>query len=142
GRRRRGVRRDAQNRRNEPVADTWHRRDDGLPAVTEGLPDLAHAMRQRFVGHDDVRPNRLGQLLFRDWPIGILHEIAQHFEALRTKLNCPICGAQRPARSIQRKALELEHLESCKLMKIISRDYNFFQRNYRALSGLELPLTP
>jgi hypothetical protein len=70
-------------------------------------------MRQRFVGHDDVGPDGLDQLLFGDQTVRILHQIAQHFEALRTKRNRAICGPQRPARDIQRKALELEHLKRC-----------------------------
>jgi hypothetical protein len=86
-------------------------RDDSLLVVTEGSPDLTHAMRQRFVGHEDVRPDDLDQLFFGYQAIGILHEKAQHFEALRTKVNRVTWGSQRPARDIQRKALELEHLK-------------------------------
>jgi hypothetical protein len=84
---------------------------DGLLAVTEGLPNLAHAMRQRFVGYDNIRPDRLEQLLLGQQAIWIFHEIAQQFEALATKRNLAIPGSQRVPHDIERISLELKHLE-------------------------------
>jgi hypothetical protein len=109
--RRCGVRRKARYRCREPVAAAGHRRDDGLLAVSDGLTNLAYAMRQGLVGYDHVWPDRLDQFLLGHQAIRILHEIAQHLEALRTQLNIAVRGTQRAARDIQRIALELEHLK-------------------------------
>src|SRR5262249_39101523 len=49
--RRRRAGREPQNPRREPVAAAGHGRDDGLLAVADGLTNLAHTLRQRFVGY-------------------------------------------------------------------------------------------
>jgi hypothetical protein len=67
-------------------------------------------MCQRLIGHGHVRPDRLEQLLLGHKAIGILHEIAQQLEALRTQRNLAIRGSQRVARDIQRVSVESEHL--------------------------------
>src|SRR5262249_28771479 len=63
GSRRRCARSNAQNRCREPVATARYGLDDGLVAIANGLAHFAHAMRQRFVGYGDIRPDRLEQLL-------------------------------------------------------------------------------
>ena len=68
-------------------------------------------MCQRFVGYDNIWPDRLEQLVLGHQAIWILHEIAQQLEALAAKRNLAIRGSQRVACDIQRKSLELEHLE-------------------------------
>src|SRR5215471_5724355 len=104
-------RHDAHDRRREPIAAAQDSHDYGLLAVTDGLTNVAYAMRQRFVRDDDIRPDRLEQLLRGHQAIRILHEIAQQLEALRPKCNLAIRGSQRVPRDIQRISLELEHLE-------------------------------
>jgi hypothetical protein len=71
-----------------------------LPAVTDRLANLAHTTRQRFVGYDHIRPDRLEQLLLGHEAIRILHKIAQQFEILRAKRNLAIGGSQRVSRDI------------------------------------------
>ncbi len=112
GRGRRGARRDARYGCDEPVAAPRHGRDDGLPAVADGLTNLADAMRQRLVGHDHVRPDRPYQFLFGDNTVSVFDEVAQDLEGLRTQLNVAICSPQGAAREIQRISLELKHLEA------------------------------
>jgi len=68
-------------------------------------------MRQRLVGHGDVWPDRLEQLLLGHEAVRVLHEIAQHLEGLSTKLHVAIRGAQRAAGDIERISFESEHLE-------------------------------
>ena len=94
-----------------------HGCDNGLLAVTDGLANLAHATCQRLVGYDNIRPDRLEQLLLGHQAIRILHEIAQQLEALRAKRKLAIRGSQRVPRDIQRISLELEHLRAAQLSR-------------------------
>jgi hypothetical protein len=82
-----------------------------LLAVTDRLANLAHATRQRFFGYNNIRPDRLEQLLLGHQAIRILQKIAQHLEILRAKRNLAIGGPQRVPRDIQRISLELEHCD-------------------------------
>jgi hypothetical protein len=106
---RRGARREAQNRRREPVAAARYGLDDGLLAVTDGLAHFAHAMCQHLVGYDHVRPDRLHQFLLGYNTVSVFKQIAQDLEGLWTQLKVAIRGTQRAARDM-RISLESEHL--------------------------------
>src|SRR5262249_10574119 len=144
------ARRDAQNRCREPVAATWHGHDDVLPAVADGLTNLAHAMRQYLVGHDHIRPDCLYQLLFGYQTVSVLSEVVQDLDSLRTQLNVAIRRSQRVAREIQRKSLELQHIAAraevvpCQGSLATTCNVSRLQplsRNYTVLSGLGVRAT-
>jgi hypothetical protein len=117
-------------------------------------------MRQRFVSHDNIWPDRLEQLLLGHQAIWILQEIAQQLEALPAKRNLAIRGSQRVACNIERISLELEHLERragrlpsqplphrgsaewASGSNTIAAKLQALQRNYTVLSRLRLPFTP
>jgi hypothetical protein len=82
-----------------------------LLAVSNRLTNLAHALCQRFIGYDDIGPDRLQQLILGHQAIWILHEKTQQLEALAAERNLTIPSAQQAARDIKRISLELEHLE-------------------------------
>jgi hypothetical protein len=107
---RRGARREAQNRRREPVAAARYVLDDGLLAVTDGLTNLAHAVCQRLVGHDHIRPDRLHQLLLGYNTVSVFKQITQDLERLWAQLKLAVRRSQRAVCDIQRISLELEHL--------------------------------
>src|SRR5262249_19464087 len=121
GRRARGARRDPRHRRREPVAAARHCRDDGLPAVPDGLTNLADAMRQYFLGHGHIRPDCLDQFLFGYKTVGVFNEVAQNLEGLRTQLHVAIRGSQGAAREIERISLELKHVEAAPRLPLPTR---------------------
>src|SRR5215470_1363819 len=79
----RATRRDPRYRCDEPVTAPRHGRDNGLPAVTDGLANLADAMRQCLVGHNHVRPDCPYQFLFGYNTVSVFDEVAQDLEGLR-----------------------------------------------------------
>src|SRR5262249_59612091 len=95
----------------EPVATARYVPDDGLLAVTDGLTNLAHAVCQRLVGHDHIRPDRLHEFLLGYNPVSVFKQIAQDLERLWAQLNLAVRGSQRAPFDIQRISLESEHSE-------------------------------
>ena len=82
--------------------------DDALALIGERSADVADASRQRLVRNNHVRPDRSNDLVLRDQPAGIFHEIAEHFEALGAQLDRVLPVAQRAARHVERVAREPE----------------------------------
>ena len=106
-----GVLRMLRDRARKAVSSARHGFDDCLIRVGDGLAHLADAARQRLVGHDHVRPDRLDQLVLGDKAPGIFDQTAQHLEALGTQIDFAIGGPQTALRNIQRIFTELEYHE-------------------------------
>ena len=83
------------DRDREAVSSAWHGFDDFLVSIGDGLAHFADATRERLVGHDHVRPDRLDQFVFGHQAPGILDQTAQHLEALGTQIDFAIGGPQR-----------------------------------------------
>src|SRR6266852_9352507 len=113
------------------------------------MADLAHAMHQQLVGCGRVGPNRLDKLALGHQAAGILDEITQDLEALRTQLHIAIRDLQRTARHVQSMPYELESRRHQAQFPFFWRvvpevelqpSYSLCQANYRVLSGLRTQL--
>src|SRR5262249_26039600 len=79
-----------------------------LPDIADGIANLADTVRQHIVGDDDIRPDRLDQLVLRDDPIRVFNQKAQYFESLVPQFDFATGGQQTALRDVQRVACELE----------------------------------
>ena len=112
GRRSNGpIRRDRGHRRFESIAATGNRTDVSRAVVPQGAPQLADALHERVVGHDEVRPHRGEELFLRDEPPGIPGEVAQHAERLGPK--CDFAAVQEQAAAIQVQHVAVEFQSIC-----------------------------
>src|SRR5260370_8020855 len=122
--------------------------DDCLTIVADGIADLAHTMRQRFVGHDHVRPDRLDELLLGHQATSVLNEIAQDLECPRAQFDDAISRPERTARRIERISLKPVHIRwHPSSMSTLARSDNFinlqlFSGYFTRLSGLRTPFAP
>ena len=81
-----------RDRTRKAVSSARHGFDDCLIGVGDSLAYFADAAGERFVSHDNVRPDRLDELVFGDKATGIFDKTAQHLEALRTQIDCAAGG--------------------------------------------------
>jgi hypothetical protein len=57
-------------------------------------------MRERFVSHDHVRPDRFDELFLGDHAAGVFDQKAQDFEGFRAQFDHAIRRPQGAARSV------------------------------------------
>src|SRR6185437_10614317 len=90
----------------EQIAPPPDRLYESLAAVAEGAADIADAPGNRLVGHGDVDPYGLHDLVLPYQPAGPLDQKSQHVQALRAQVDLPIRLTQAAAPKVERVAFE------------------------------------
>src|SRR5215469_18943743 len=72
-------------RGNKPVAQPVDGFDisRSLRIISHRFADLAHAIRERGIGHRNSRPDHPPEVVLADQLAGMLHQIPKHIEGLR-----------------------------------------------------------
>ncbi len=79
-------------------------------AVTKGMTHLAHALHERLVSHDHVRPYRLDQLVLGHEASRICDQVPEDLETPRAQFDLAVRGSEASANDIERVALKPENL--------------------------------
>jgi hypothetical protein len=104
------IDRRSQHRCREYIAAAGNRLDDAVLAVVERDTDIPYALRQRFIGHRYVWPDRVDDLVPGEQAAGTRDEDAQDIEALRAQFDVVSAIAQGPASHVEQKAFKFEDL--------------------------------
>ena len=74
--------------------------------VAELFAQLPDALHKRVIGHGNVRPDGLIELLLRYEPSRVRHKVAQHLERLGRQFNILLADAQASTRQIERETVK------------------------------------
>jgi hypothetical protein len=90
------------DRHREHVTTPRHCTNDLLRIVIQGLSDVCDALGQRFVGHDNVRPDRAQQFFAGDETARPLGKIAENLKRFWPKLDFARSSRQTLGGQIER----------------------------------------
>ena len=94
------------------IAATVHGLDEprGAPGIAEDLPQLVHASDEHVLGHVDLRPDLLEQLVLGHQPARPGRQILEDGERLATQGNDLVVAVQTGVRCIEREGRKPEHV--------------------------------
>jgi len=90
--------------------------NERLPSsgVADGAASQIDSAVQSCIGYDAACPNLLDQLVFADYPLGILGKVEKQIEDLRLHVDYTVRASQFLPVCINQEIIELEHqVSSC-----------------------------
>ncbi len=113
------------DRRYEQVTAAGNGLQDGLGVVGERNPDVADALHQRIVGHEDVGPNELHQFVFGNDAAAVARQVEQYIERFGSQRHHLACAREACRVRIKREPAEPKnHMCRCEHHQPLARKPN------------------
>ena len=110
------------DRRQEQITAAGDRLQDGLSVVGERNPDVADALHQGIIGHEDVGPNELHQFVFGNDATVVARQVEQYIERFGPQRHHLACAREACRVRIKREPAELKnHMRRCEHHQPLAR---------------------